>query len=147
MKIIFRYDKFGGIFHKHLVDNLQKIINETGAYIVISSSWRSDGTMKEMWEHRGLPGEIIGLTPFCKSRSRGEEIQMWIDKNKKDLDLESYCILDDDIEDIFPSQLYNYVKTSGNKDHSDRIDIGYGLTLKCAEKASDFLLDLRILNK
>jgi hypothetical protein len=136
------YDEFGQIFHKHFEDNLKFIVEKTGAKIVISSSWRSDGLelMREMWQKRQLPGELIGITPnleevfgrgnfkFYDQVSRGHEIQQWIDDNN----IKFYCIIDDD-SDMLTSQMNNFVRTSGNIDHSDCVDIGYGLTKKCAE--------------
>jgi hypothetical protein len=66
-------DKFGCTFHSNFVDNLRSIIDKTGAKIVISSSWRTDGLdiMKDLWKYRDLPGEVIDVTPdyrFNKTR-------------------------------------------------------------------------------
>lgn len=129
-------DEFGPIFHKNFEDNLKWIIEKTSAKIVITSTWRFSGlnSMIEMWKHRGLPGEVIGITPHIGICKRGEEIQFWM-KNKPIL---NYVIIDDDT-DMLPIQKNNFVKTSGNKDHPDCVDIGYGLTKKCAEKAVEIL--------
>jgi hypothetical protein len=45
----------------------------------------------------------------------------------------------DDDNDILPSQMRNFVRTANNTDHPDCVDIGYGLTRKCAEKCIDIL--------
>lgn len=37
------------------------------------------------------------------------------------------------------NQLENFVMTSGNVDHSDCVDLGYGLTNKCADWAIEIL--------
>jgi len=131
------YDRFGSVFHEHLVDNLRLIIDHTGADIVISSTWRVDGLdkMREMWKYRNLPGNIIGITPVSRwmedgeidGHDRGYEIQYWIDK----FSVKTYVIIDDD-SDMLESQLINFVKTSDNPSHDDCIDIGYGLTRECA---------------
>lgn len=145
------YDDFGGIFHSNFVDNLRRIIDETGAVIVISSSWRFSGLtkMKEMWKFRNLPGKIIDVTvdtgdlirqgkfEFHDEIMRGHEIQEWIDKTPE---LENYLILDDD-NDFLPNQLNNFVRTANNQDHSDCIDIGYGLTNICTD------MSIEVLNK
>lgn len=57
-------DEFGQAFHPNFVENLKTIIDQTGAKIVISSSWRKNGLskMKAMWKHRNLPGEVIDTT-------------------------------------------------------------------------------------
>lgn len=141
------FDIYGSIFHQHFIDNLHKIISETGAKIVLSSSWRFNGieSIREMWNYRKLPGEIVDITPFdiiekddhlsfIENAERGHEIQRWIDENKVD----KYVILDDDI-DMLSSQMNNFVRTSGNKHHYDCIDIGYGLTDICTDKAIKIL--------
>jgi hypothetical protein len=136
-------DEFGAIFHPHLVENLRHLIEETGAKIVISSTWRASGLtiMKEMWEKRNLPGEVIDITKriyregdFYEVLERGHEIQEWMDRNEVD----NYVIIDDD-NDMLPSHQENFVMTSGNSDHEDCIDIGYGLTKECTEWAIKIL--------
>lgn len=142
-------DKYGCKFHQEFVNNLQHIVDETGAKIVISSSWRVEGSgiMKSMWMFRKLPGEVIGITPdlyytlsgpkgdddYC----RGSEIQLWLDNHPE---VTNYVIIDDDT-DMLPSQMNNFVRTSKNRKHPDALDVGYGLTKKCAELA------IKILNK
>lgn len=144
------YDKYGSIFHQPFVDNLKNIIEQTGAKLVISSSWRMDGiiTMRNMWKDRGLPGEIIDITPneydvvksglkeFYDQVSRGDEIQLWLNNHLDEVI--SFCIIDDDI-DMLESQLPYFVKCSNNIDHEDYLDIGYGLTKQCAIKAIEIL--------
>lgn len=141
-------DEFGQCFHKHFEDNLRWIIEETGAKIVISSTWRMSGLseMQRMWKHRNLAGEVIDITPtevdvvergtceFYDQVDRGFEIQQWIDDNN----VKCYCIIDDD-NDMLPSQKKNFVRTANNQDHPDCIDIGYGLTRKCAERVVEIL--------
>lgn len=142
------HDEYGQIFHKHLEDNLRWIIEETGAKIVISSTWRMSGlkVMQEMWKKRNLPGEVIGITPdlaeaktyfsleYYDAVERGHEIQKYIDDNN----IKYYCIIDDD-NDMLESQRNNFVRTANNIDHSDCVDIGYGLTRKCAEQVIEIL--------
>lgn len=144
------HDHFGAIFHKHLVDNLAYIIENTGAKIVISSTWRFSGLqiMQEMWSQRELPGEVIGITPFLRNEKdatesveRGYEINDWITTNvlrKLNNELFSYVIIDDD-NDMLTEQQENFVRTFGNHKHPDKVDYGYGLTRICAEKAIHIL--------
>jgi len=58
-------DKYGEIFDQSNVDVLASIIEQTGAKIVISSTWKYDGLdkMKQMWNDRHLPGDVIDITP------------------------------------------------------------------------------------
>jgi len=140
------YDKYGSIFHSHFVDNLNKIVEETGASIVISSSWRSDGLQKfiDMWKHRNYKGDVIDVTRYYDGdheHKRGLEIHDWIMNNDLGIKVSNYVILDDDT-DFLPEQLDYFVQTSDNIDHEDCIDIGYGLTDICRDKAIEILNSL-----
>lgn len=146
------HDDFGGIFHPEFVENLGRIIDETGAKLVISSTWRHMGMerLHRMWKQRQYPGEIIGITPDLRwgtpeerlepgesNYVRGDEIQAILDQYYQ---ITNYVILDDDT-DMLKSQRMNFVQTSANINHPDCIDIGYGLTKECTNRA------IRILNK
>ena len=78
------------------VARVQKIIDATGAKIVISSTWRllnSLEKLKKLLAAHGLSGEVIGVTPRGNRGERGDEIQTWVDENGP---IESFVILDDD---------------------------------------------------
>lgn len=66
----------------------------------------------------------------------------WCEKTQKEYceksGIQSYCIIDDDSDMLF-NQSNRFVKTSGNMDHEDMLDMGYGLTKKCAELAIKIL--------
>jgi HAD domain in Swiss Army Knife RNA repair proteins len=103
---------------------LNKLIDETNAKIVISSTWRSSGIefMKSVWELEGMSGEIIGLTPNFRGEvdgytiPRGCEIEKWLRDNgfshinwDKDTQqeyinktgIENYIIIDDDSDMLY----------------------------------------------
>ncbi|MBP5257903.1 MAG: hypothetical protein J6Z41_04085 [Prevotella sp.] len=103
-------DRFGYEFDPTAVSNLAKIVEETEADIVISSSWKCFGLdgMQEMWETRNLPGEVIGITPNTISDElqlsididgiedynlRGREIDEWMRRFGEDVS--QYVIIDD----------------------------------------------------
>lgn len=160
------HDEYGSIFHQHFMDNLKRLIEETQAKIVISSSWRKSGliAMQELWKHRNLAGELIDCTPSIRlqkggciafwndklyrhptekihgySIPRGSEIEYWIEnESDKFGKIESYVIIDDDTDMLF-SQRFNYVQCSENRHHPDCIDIGYGLTTECTTQAIKIL--------
>lgn len=103
------------------VRRVLRIINTTGAAVVVSSSWRIIHTPEEINEifiEAGFPEmnqHIIGRTPYdlTKGKIRGLEIQEWINwyqtKNGK---LENFVILDDD-NDMLPVQKEShFVQTS-----------------------------------
>lgn len=119
-------DEYGALFFYHNCNALKKIIDTTGAKIVISSSWRRSGEsiMKELWQHRNLPGEIIGITPETNF-IRGEEIKQWIETNNF---TGNYAIIDDD-SDMLEEQQPNFILTNGK----------IGLTFKDADKCIELL--------
>ncbi len=82
------------MFDPKCVSNLKKIIDETGAGVVVSSDWKyidSYGDLLKMWKQREMPGFIIDVTPNV-SKHRGTEIERWI--NDCDVDC-NYVIIDD----------------------------------------------------
>lgn len=104
-------DAWGSLFDPCSVENLLKIIESTGAEIVISSSWRYIhrlGSLRMMWEVRELPGEILDILPCGASYiSRGEEIECWLNKHGQ-----SKYVIIDDLNDFYPTQLDRYVETN-----------------------------------
>ena len=116
-------DKYGNVFDPNAVDNLAKIIEETGADIVISSSWKIMGIsmLQGMWKDRDLPGKIIDVTPdiMCDELlmseedinylyNRGSEIKGWLLQHK-DENIQ-YVILYD-FDDILPEQQLHFIQT------------------------------------
>ena len=102
-------DAWGPLFDPRAVDNLRKIIEATGAAIVISSSWRYIhrlGSLRMMWEIRELPGEILDTLPCGATYiSRGEDIECWLNQHGQP----NYVIIDD-LDDFYPSQHDRYIE-------------------------------------
>ena len=118
-------DKYGYAFDPRSVANLKKILDETGADIVISSSWKSFGLseLEDMWQDRGLPGKLIGITPNTVSDEmllnadldhmelfsiRGMEIKEWLDKHGKKV---SHYVIIDDMDNFLLDQKSHFVQT------------------------------------
>ena len=119
-------DEFGYAFDPVAVVNLARIIDETGAVIVISSSWKFYGVteLREMWKMRKLPGAILDITPNTISDEmlmnanldeiefgvcRGNEIKEWLSKHKGEVS--NYVIIDD-FDDLLPEQMSHAVITN-----------------------------------
>lgn len=117
-------DGYGYAFDPVAVMNLKKIVNETAADIVISSSWKVWGldAMQRMWARRHLPGKVIDITPNTDSDEmllsidldigipavKGSEIKEWLSTNgNQDM---RYAILDD-LPDMLPEQESHFVQT------------------------------------
>lgn len=131
-------DSLGNTKHllsRHLIDNLNYLVNYTGAKVVVSSTWRLGETVESMqmiFDSVGIRCEVVGLTGRDKSGIRGVEI---LDYIKTHVDeayhfFTRYVILDDDT-DMLLWQKDNFVHTDGQK----------GLT------RSDMWKAIRILNR
>ena len=103
------------------VSLLNKIVQETGAKVVISSSWRLHFTIEKLREilcSKGFIGEIIDKTPTINplideievhgNIPRGLEIQKWL--RSKPHNIESFVILDDNSDMVHLSKFL--VKTT-----------------------------------
>lgn len=136
---------------------LNKLIEDTGAKIVISSSWRvgskdvkdfldknfsnrtfrldnfKDATNRECIENIFYNDNIIDLTDTF-GPSRGDEIKRWLDNHFDEV--ESYVILDDDT-DMLDEQLEHLVQT----------DTYYGITNREVHLATLILCNQFVPNK
>jgi len=102
---------------------LNKLIDETGAKIVISSTWRHSGIefMRKVWEMEEMSGEINGITPSLRTKGldlpRGLEIAFFLNNDlqfnhinwdevvqQEYMDksgVENYIIIDDDSDMLY----------------------------------------------
>lgn len=125
-------DEYGDLFDSEAVENLQMILESTGADIVISSNWNvlGLGTMKAMWKKRGLPGKIVGVAveggledidlasidieaniDFLMGQNlRGKAISGWLSRNAKSKNC-PYVILDD-LDAFTKEQQLRFVKVN-----------------------------------
>lgn len=118
------------------IDMIVNLCEETGAKLVISSSWRGwslRSTLEDFSTYRDLSRlnpYIVGVTPrfYMNSKmymSRGDEIQYYL---STDQSITHYCIVDDD-NDMLDSQKDNFVRT----------DFQTGLTMEDVEKIKNIL--------
>ena len=101
-------------FDPEAVKQYMRIIEETGAKTVISSSWRHTNGLRNILKNIGFSGSVLDfeITPYLGT-IRGLEIKKYmedyLDKHPED-EIESYCIIDDDIDMLY-EQKDNFVKT------------------------------------
>ena len=90
-------DEHGAFFDPRAVRQFKRVIDTTGADIVVESSWKYLGleAMQELWRVRNLPGRVIDITPsLTGNASKGEEIAAWLSEHAT-LDT-PYVIIDDE---------------------------------------------------
>ena len=111
------------------IANLNRIIEETGCKVVLSSSWRSSIESENIFTQnllklKGFKYEFYDVTPrlwFSDfSIRRGEEIKFWLDKESEKHEIESFVILDDDDSDMLPEQMNNFIHVDGQVGLTDR---------------------------
>ncbi len=106
---------------------LKKAVEETGAKVVLSSSWRytrnAQYLKKLLLEH----GILVDSTPYMENE-RGKEIKGWLEEHK---DTEDFVILDDEIFDSYDEELMKkLVKVSNGNGRG----FGEGLQQKDVEE-------------
>lgn len=79
------------------VSQLNRLCRESGAGVVISSTWRHIGLgrCRAMLREADFKGKVLGATPTIWGRGfcRGDEIQDWLARHPE---VERFVILDDD---------------------------------------------------
>jgi hypothetical protein len=102
------------------IERLNRIVDVTGARIVVSSVWRAMmriGELQKAFERAGLKTCPFSQTPQLGT-TRGREIQSWLDRRRVTVPVESFVILDDDadMEHLLP----RLVQTSMDDGLQDR---------------------------
>jgi len=105
---------------------IKRIVDETGAKIIVSSSWRRENIKETINDMIGktkrcpknkmlywLIDNLYDVTSWFSDKKyngtgRGGEIQTWLDKHPE---VDNYVIIDDD-NDMLDSQLYHFVETN-----------------------------------
>lgn len=116
--------------HQPCVSALNWLTDQTGAKIVVSSTWRFSGLefMQQRLRESGVTGEVIDTTPkmlrevgkLVIAARRGHEIGDWLLRHPE---VKSFVILDDD-DDM-----------AGLKGHLVQSTMEDGLTMELAKRA------------
>lgn len=83
------------------MERLNRLTDATGAKIVVSSTWRSDSNLQEVFNLVGIKEPIHDITPYMR------KIQEWLDKQTEPY---RYVIFDDDT-DMLDSQLPYFIQS------------------------------------
>jgi HAD domain in Swiss Army Knife RNA repair proteins len=94
-----RWNGFIGM-EPELVARCNRLVEETGAQVVLSSVWRLHDSWRETMKANGLTFEFLDRTPKHEERFRGHEVALWLTKQPE---VERYAIVDDD-NDFYISQ-------------------------------------------
>lgn len=117
---IFEKSKSGNIidypyrdFDSIAIKRLNNIILKTNCKIVVSSSWKLDSNLQEIFDQVGINSKIYGITPNLRWKSndwriRGKEIAQYLNEHPE---IDNYAIVDDQ-DDMEKDQLDHFVQTS-----------------------------------
>ncbi len=137
--------KPGIAFHwadPELVENLNSVINETGCFVVISSSWKIGETLdslrKIFVEEFGIVDRFIGMTPDLWNVPRSKEIRQWLSDNAQKLGVERFAVVDDNFlhETLFSEEEFFDEEIQINFVRLGRFQ---GLSTRKAEKLKNIL--------
>lgn len=104
-------DKSDTKWGEGLVSRVRRIVEATGAEIVISSTWRHHYNVekfKEMFKLYDWDAPVIDMTPKGY-RGRGLEVNGWLSEHKDEV--KSYVIIDD-VDQFLSDQKPRYVQTT-----------------------------------
>ena len=87
--------KFPYVVDKKLLTRLKKLLNRTGAKVVLSSSWRLDPIGLFAAKHWGIP--FTDVCPDLPKRPRRVEVLAWIAHHPR---VSRYAIIDDEDDEL-----------------------------------------------
>jgi hypothetical protein len=93
------------------IEIYNRVCTEFNLKPVISSTWRTNHTKKELqrvFDYYGIEHEIYDYTPILITEPRGVEIETWLSENPCD----KWVVIDDNVSGILP-YVQNVVKCRG----------------------------------
>ena len=87
--------KFPYVVDKGLLARFRRLIDRTGAKLVLSSTWRYDPAGVFSAKHWGIP--FMDLTPDLPKRPRRDEILAWL---KKHPTVTRFVVIDDEDDEL-----------------------------------------------
>ncbi len=102
---------------------LNRIVEETGALVVVSSVWRygrGRTELQEILNDAGFEGRVLGVTPRMPEHERGDEIAEWLKSSLRKV--ESFVILDDDSDmaDLKDKLVQTSMETGMLDEHAEK---------------------------
>lgn len=118
--------KTGWRFSTEALIHLHELLKNSGAAIVITSSWREENLKKTLLRLPALITEnTVAQTPNLPGKTRGEQIRAWLEENP----CKSFVILDDETDEYDEMLKLRLVHT----------DMETGLDEHAVSRAADLL--------
>lgn len=103
--------KFPFMVDATLLQRLKRLLEMTGAQVVLSSNWRYDPAGLFSAEHYGVP--FIGSTPDLPGQPRCNAILEWLRSHP---DVERFIVLDDEDDELDDLPLFQPSRSTGLTD-------------------------------
>jgi hypothetical protein len=100
--------KFPYVIDKRLLARLKKLLDRTGAKVVLSSSWRLDPIGVFAAKHWGVP--FIGVCPDKPKSPRCKEILDWLSEHPR---ANRYAVIDDEDDELDELPLFQPSGSTG----------------------------------
>jgi HAD domain in Swiss Army Knife RNA repair proteins len=103
------------VVDKRLVARFKRLLDRTGAKVVLSSTWRYDPAGLFSAKHWGIP--FIGVTPDMPKRPRRDEILTWLQEHSK---ITRFAVIDDEDDELDELPLFQPSAATGLTDRIAR---------------------------
>jgi KaiC/GvpD/RAD55 family RecA-like ATPase len=100
--------RFPYIVDRRLLARLKRLLDRTGAKVVLSSTWRYDPAGVFSAKHGGIP--FIDVTPDMPKRPRRDEILAWLKKHPK---VSRFAVIDDEDDELDELPLFQPLADTG----------------------------------
>jgi hypothetical protein len=99
------------VVDRRLLARFKRLLDRSGAKVVLSSTWRYDPAGLFSAKHWGIP--FIGITPDMPKRPRRDEIRAWLKKHPK---VTRFAVIDDEDDELDELPLFQPSAATGLTD-------------------------------
>ena len=99
------------VVDRRLLARFKRLLDRTGAKVVLSSTWRYDPAGLFSAKRWGIP--FIGVTPDMPKRPRRDEIRAWLKKHPK---VTRFAVIDDEDDELDELPLFQPSAATGLTD-------------------------------
>jgi hypothetical protein len=100
--------KFPYFVDKRLLARFKKLLDRTGAKVVLSSSWRCDPVGLYAAKHWGVP--FIDVCPDRPKSTRDKEMRLWLESHPK---VTRFAVIDDEDDELDDMPLFQPSSRTG----------------------------------
>jgi hypothetical protein len=108
------------VVDRRLLARFKRLLDRTGAKVVLSSTWRYDPAGLFSAKRWGIP--FIGVTPDMPKRPRRDEIRAWLQKHPK---VTRFAVIDDKDDELDELPLFQPSAATGLTDRIVRGVVRY----------------------